>query len=87
MRLAGLLQHETQAERFSAFLYGKGIDNQVEQNPDGLWEVWVFDDDHLDTVKSLLDQFNKSPDDSVYDQGSRVGNKKRRKRCHKMPRS
>ena len=78
MRLAGTLQSNTQAEHFGDFLYGEGIKNQVERNSDGLWDIWILDEDRLDNAKSLLVQFSESPDDLIFVRGGRVGKNKKK---------
>jgi GlpG protein len=66
MRLIGQLQDETHVKRFSALLYGEGIENRVEQGPGGDWEVWVLDEGGIDSAKSLFSQFSQRPDDPAF---------------------
>jgi GlpG protein len=76
MRLAGTLHDDIQARRFGAFLYGEEIESQVERNEDGVWEVWILDDDHLEHAKEMLDRFGKFPDDPEFVEGARAGGRK-----------
>jgi GlpG protein len=77
MRLIGHIQDETQARRFSDFLYGEGIENQLEHSPAGHWEIWVLDEARIDNAKSLLIQFNQRPDDPVFVKGAGAAIKKK----------
>jgi len=72
MRPIGKLQDEAQARRFGAFLYGKGIENQVDPTTKGTWEIWVLDDANVETSTSLLEHFSRNPDDPAFVQVSRV---------------
>lgn len=72
MRPIGKLPGETQARRFGDFLYGKGIENQVDPAGEGMWEVWVLDDAHVEASTSLLEQFRRSPEDPAFVQASRA---------------
>ncbi len=77
MRPIGRLHDETQARRFGDFLYGKGIENQIDPASQGSWEVWILDDVNIETSKSLLDQFSRNPDDPAFAQASRVAARQR----------
>lgn len=66
MRLIGRLQDETHVKRFTALLYGEGIENRVEQGPGGHWEVWVVDEASIDSAKSLFSQFSQCPDGPAF---------------------
>ena len=78
MRPIGRLPDEASARRFGDFLYGKGIENQVDPTSQGGWEVWILDDDqHRDSAKTLLDQFRHNPDDPAFAQASRVAVRQR----------
>ncbi len=73
MRLIGDLQEENQAKRFSDFLYGEGIESQIEQNAGGRWEVWVLDEDQIEEATSLFNKFVEHPDDVIYVNVARKG--------------
>jgi GlpG protein len=66
MRPIGRLPDETHAKRFTDFLYGKGIESQTEADSHGQWEIWVLDEDQIETAAALLDAFVKQPDDARY---------------------
>jgi len=78
MRLIGTLANETEATRFGDFLYTKGIENQVDPDSHGRWEVWVLDDVHIEAARSLLDEFRRSPDDPIFAQASNAAARRRR---------
>jgi GlpG protein len=77
MRPIGKLQDETQARRFGDFLYGKGIDNQVDPTSQGTWEVWILDDANVEASTSLLERFSRDPRDSVFVQEPGVAARRR----------
>ena len=52
MRPIGRLPDEAPARRFGDFLYGKGIENQVDPTLHGDWEVWILDDDNIDRPRN-----------------------------------
>lgn len=66
MRMIGQLQDEDQARRLGEFLYGRGIDNQIDQARAGGWEIWVHDDTRLDEAAALWQQFMENPNDPVF---------------------
>lgn len=72
MRPIGAIQNETLALRFGGFLSSRGIDNQVDNNSRGAWEVWILDDDNIEKAKSLLDRFHQNPDDPAYAEAARA---------------
>ncbi len=77
MRRIGHLQDETQARCFADFLYGEGIESQVDPGPEHSWEIWVLDDTHVDGAKSLLDEFRRHPDEPRLLKASRAAAKQR----------
>ncbi len=72
MRMIGQLRDEGQAIRFGEFLYGRGIDNQVDESHTGGWEVWVLDDTRLDEAADHLRRFTQNPDDPIFTRDTRV---------------
>lgn len=66
MRLIGQFSDKTQAKRFTDFLYGKGIESQADADAHGNWEIWVLDEDHVETAISLFNKFVEHPDDALY---------------------
>lgn len=67
MRRIGHLPEERLARRFGNHLYGQGIRNLVEGEPDGRWGVWVESEDHIDNAREQLERFRENPDDPAYD--------------------
>ncbi len=78
MRPIGTLPDETQARRFGDFLYAQGIENQVDLNTRGEWDVWVLDDVHVDASTSFLDRFRNNPNDPAFAQASHAATRQRR---------
>jgi len=66
MRRIGQLSDNQQARRFTDYLYAKGIETQVDADSQGRWEIWVLDEDQIETAASLFDAFLKQPDDERY---------------------
>lgn len=62
MRRIGSLQERDAASRFSAILFGRGIDNAVEP-ADAAYDVWCRDDERLDEARAVLEVFRNDPDD------------------------
>jgi len=63
MRQIGQLQDESQAKRFSDFLYGEGIESHVEVGAPETWEIWVVEDEDVEPARQRLEQFVANPDD------------------------
>jgi GlpG protein len=95
MRSIGHLQDESQARRFSDFLYSQGIESQVEGPPSpkataggsepetpGRWEIWVVDDENVERAGQMLEQFVRNPDDPRFAKVARVA-ARRRQQDHK----
>jgi GlpG protein len=62
MRLIGQLSHESNARRFSDYLYVQGIDNKVEPADGGMWNIWVHDERQIEQAKLVLEEFHNNPD-------------------------
>lgn len=73
MRCIGRLDNQSQAEQFGHYLYGQDIENRVEEDSLGQWEIWVLDEDQIDQAKSLLQAFFEDPDDPTVAQGAQAG--------------
>ena len=78
MRPIGRLQDENQAKRVGDFLYAKGIENQVDPDLHGTWEIWVLDDVNIETAKQAFDEFTQNPDDPRFVETSRAAARKRK---------
>lgn len=61
MRQIGSIQDERLAGTLSDYLYAKGIKNKIEYEEDGTWEIWVFDEEQLETSRKLMDEFLLDP--------------------------
>ena len=65
MRKVGDFPSRHAAERFHWYLLAENIENQLDQTPHG-WEIWIHDDDHLDTARKELDSYLESPESDKY---------------------
>lgn len=61
MRQIGSIQDERLAGALSDYLYAKGIKNKIGYEEDGTWEIWVFDEEQLETSRKLMDEFLLDP--------------------------
>ncbi len=86
MRPIGNLQDETLARRFGDYLLGRGIDNQVDPNLHGSWEVWVLDDENIEKAKSHLDRFRGNPDEPAFVQAAVTAARQRQSEPENQPR-
>jgi len=77
MRPIGRLPEEALGKRFGDFLYGEGIDSQVDQSLQGDWEVWVLDDENIATAQALFHEFVEHPDDPRFTKAARASAEKR----------
>jgi GlpG protein len=68
MRMIGHIQDESRAGQFGQFLYGRGIDNQVDRGQDQGWEIWVRDEHRVDEAADYLRRFQQSPNDPMFTQ-------------------
>ncbi len=65
MRQIGDIKEQEKARLFAAFLMTKGIPTKIEPE-DGVWEVWVKDEDKLDEATAELEKFQAAPDAPQY---------------------
>ncbi len=77
MRPIGRLPEESQGKRFGDFLYGEGIENQVDQSRQGDWEIWVLDDENVETAQTLFHEFVAHPDAPRFTKAARAMAQKR----------
>jgi GlpG protein len=78
MRPIGRLPDEAQGKRFGDFLYGEGIEAQVDQSLQGDWEIWVLDDENIEKAQALFREFVAHPDDPRFSRAVRASAEKRR---------
>jgi GlpG protein len=78
MRPIGRLPDENQARRFGDFLYAQGIENQVDPDLHGTWEIWVLDDANVETAKQAFEEFSQHPDDPRFVETTRAAAQKRK---------
>jgi GlpG protein len=78
MRSIGRLPEEAQGKRFGDFLYGEGIESQVDPSRQGDWEVWVLDDENVEKAQTLFHEFVEHPDDPRFTKAGRAIAEKRR---------
>ena len=60
MRRIGSISSEQQAQTLRDYLFTQEIEAQVDQGADG-WNVWVLDEDHLETARKELAEFQANP--------------------------
>ena len=84
MRLIGNLNNQAQAKLFSDFLVSENIDNQTEQNSAGNWEIWVFDEDRVETAGKLFLRFREDPDQQCFVQGAKAAAAIKREKQKKL---
>ncbi len=65
MRLIGQIADKSQAERFSSFLLTRSIETHCEQSGDH-WELWIRDEDKIETARSELELFRSNPNGAAY---------------------
>jgi len=89
MRLIGHIQDETRAQRFGDYLYSEGIESQIDEGKSGAWEIWILDDDSLDSAKELLTGFHEQPEDLRYATGAQaaIASRKRQEKAQAKSRS
>ena len=65
MRQIGVLEQETDAQRFAAYLVTEGVTAHAEPDGDG-WAIWVRDENQVATARQAFDVFRNSPHDPRY---------------------
>ena len=65
MRLIGEIKDAELARKFAAYLLTEGITPQVDKE-NGIWEVWVKDEDQLEAATKKLAEFEANPNDARY---------------------
>lgn len=65
VRLIGHIDKQDDAQRFSDYLYAKGIRNEVDLD-DGQNNIWILQDDQLTSAAEELAQFLRAPQSRGY---------------------
>lgn len=60
MRLLAEFDDETTAQRLGDYFVTQSIDNEVESD-DGVWNLWIKDDDQLDEANTVYHRFLRDP--------------------------
>jgi len=66
MRPIGNLPDERQAHLFGDYLLAQGLRNEVEQDVDGSWIIWVKEDEQVDVGQGMLANFRQNPEDAKF---------------------
>lgn len=77
MRRIGTIEEEHLARSFGDFLFAREIENQIDPDGQGRFEVWVLDDDSFKTATEWLDRFKADPHNPVYSEGAQLAAAKR----------
>ncbi len=80
MRSIGEIKDKDLARRFGDFLLVQGLENEVEEESDGSWTVWVMDEDRLDEANEWLEKFNANPDEAEFVEKARKAEQVRQKK-------
>ncbi len=75
MRLIGSFNTEKQALRFWSYIKKQGIESSLEKadSPkDVNWEVWIAEEDQVDSAFSFLSEFKADPEDQKYEVSSQI---------------
>lgn len=76
MRCIGRLD-EARAQAFRDALHAAGIPNEIEQTPDGVWEIWVVPEDRVQEGAALLERFLRDPNAPEFREASRRASERR----------
>ena len=60
MRQIGTLPDQAAARRFRAWLLASDVATDIESE-DGLWVIWVHDEDQVGSAKTQLEEFVAEP--------------------------
>lgn len=77
MRQVGIISNEGDAQRFAAHLVADGIDALAEPEQ-GVFAIWVRDENQLETAKTELARFLSDPGDARYQDAERSAADRRR---------
>jgi len=86
MRAIDEFSSEQEARLLGDYLYAKGIGNDVDEE-DGVWTLWIHDDDQLAKAKDELKAFRSNPTNSQYAEGARQANALRKEEAKENKRA
>ena len=75
MRLIGSFNTEKHALRFWSYIKKQGIESSLEKadSPkEANWEVWIAEEDQVDSAFSFLSEFQADPEDQKYEVSSQI---------------
>ena len=75
MRLIGSFNTEKHALRFWSYIKKQGIESSLEKadSPKEVnWEVWIAEEDKVDSAFSFLSEFQADPEDQKYEVSSQI---------------
>ena len=78
MRPIGEIDNEEQAKRLGDHLLSNGIPCDIDDDDSGTWTVWIHDDDQIEKAEAELIQFNREPDNPIYNKAKSKAEKIRR---------
>lgn len=70
MRKLGGLNDREQAQLFGSFLFSMRIENQLEEQQDGSWLVWIHSEDRLNEARRLFSEFLEDPSSRQFSDGA-----------------
>jgi len=75
MRLIGSFNTEKHALRFWSYIKKQGVESSLEKadSPkEANWEVWIAEEDQVDSAFSFLNEFQANPEDQKYEVSSQI---------------
>ncbi len=66
MRSIGQISDESGARSFGDFLECKGIENNIENEADGSWTIWIHSEDAIEAADKLLKSYLEEPSKPEY---------------------
>lgn len=65
MRLIGTLPRNLDPNAFADHLLALGMKTRIDDRPEG-WDVWIYDEDHIQKARDELEGYIRQPDDPRY---------------------
>lgn len=66
MRLLTTFEDRFKAENLSNYLTTQDIPNNLDDESEKEWSIWIHDEDHIDSAKTILDDFSANPEDAKF---------------------